>query len=135
MKLPRLIALALIAHLIATPVTSGMLVLCFGTDGHVAVESANSGLCCREWEATHQGDPDDLVESLELASGPCCNDVELSIEAASLTVPAQKVVPTSTVPLSTPVLSVPRCRTSAGTLPLSAESQVAVSLSTVVLRA
>ena len=77
MKLPRLIALALIAQLLAAPVASGMLVLCFGSDGHVAVESANSGLCCREWEATHQGDPDNLVVSLELSSGPCCNDVIL----------------------------------------------------------
>ena len=97
MKLPRIIALAVIAHLVATPVTSGILVLCFGSDGHVAVESANSGLCCREWVASHQGDPD-FVESLELASRPCCDDVELSIVAAALTVPVQKVIATSTIP-------------------------------------
>jgi hypothetical protein len=135
MRLDRLIALAVIAQLLAAPVASGMLVLCFGSDGHVAVESANADLCCREWDSAHQGVPGDLAATVEAASGLCCNDVALSMQAATLTGPAPKVVPASTVPFTAPALPVPGFRVSAGTVLLTAESPIAVSLRTVVLRA
>ena len=134
MKLSRLITLALIAQLLAAPLTSGMLVLCFGSDGHVAVEAANASLCCREWDAAHRGGPDNLLATIEPASGPCCNDVELSVGSATLTVPAQKVI-RSPVAGRVPVLASPLRTVSAGTFPLSTESPVAASLRTVVLRA
>lgn len=136
MKFGRLIAFVLIAQLLAAPATSGMLVLCFGSDGHVAVESASANLCCREWETAHQGTPDkDLPASIGPASGPCCNDVELSAESARLTVPSQKVIPASTLPCRVPVLASPLRTFSACTFPFSTESPVAASLRTVVLRA
>ncbi len=135
MKLGRIIPLALIAQLLAVPVSSGMLVLCFGSDGHVAVESANAGLCCQEWRAAHPGTPDDLAETLECASDPCCKDVELFVESATLTVPTRKGIAPHPLSLITPVLSVPCSRVSATAFPLAAESPVAVSIRTVVLRA
>jgi hypothetical protein len=135
MKLGRLIALALIAPLLAVPVSSGMLVLCFGSDGHVAVESANASLCCREWDTAHRGAPDNLLETLESASSPCCNDVGLSFDSATLSVLPQKVIPRSPVPCCIPFLASPLRTVSAGTFPLSTESPVAASLRTVVLLA
>ena len=135
MKLGRLITLALIAQLLAAPLTSGMLVLCFGSDGHVAVESANASLCCREWDTAHRGSPDIPLATLKPASGPCCTDVELSVESVTLTVPPQKVIPVPAVPGCIPVLASPVHTVSAGTFPLSTESPVAASLRTVVLRA
>ena len=135
MRLNRLIALALVAQFLAAPAAAGMLVLCFGSDGHVAVELANAGLCCREWRAAHQGTPNYLVETLECASDPCCNDVELFVESATLTVPTRKGIAPHPLPLITPGLSVPCSRVSATAFPLAAESPVAVSIRTVVLRA
>jgi hypothetical protein len=134
MNLSKLIAFALVAQLLAAPVTSGMLVLCFGSDGHVAVESSSAALCCREWESVHRASPGDLATNIESASGPCCNDVELSVESATLTVPLQKANPTAALPRSIPLLATPLCPASVGTFPLSTESPVAASLRTVVLR-
>jgi hypothetical protein len=136
MKVARLITFALIALLLAAPVTSGMLVLCFGSDGHVAVESASANLCCREWENAHRETPDeDLLTTIEPVSGPCCDDVDLSVESAALTVPTQKVIPASALPCSVPVLALPPHTASVGTFPLWTESPVAESLRTVILRA
>jgi hypothetical protein len=135
MMLPRLMTLALIVQLLSAPVTSGMLVLCFGSDGHVAVESASASLCCREWDEAHGIPAGDLPVKLESTSGPCCNDLELSIDSATLTVPAQKVVPASAVLCSVPVPALPLPSAAGGILPLSIESPVAASLRTVVLRA
>jgi hypothetical protein len=134
MNLWRLIILALMAQLLAAPATSGMLVLCIGNDGHVAVESASASLCCREWGATFREDPGDLLATFEAASSPCCNDVELSVESARLTVPSQKVIPISALPRRVPALASPLRQTSVGSFPLSTESPVAASLRTVVLR-
>jgi hypothetical protein len=133
MKLGRLIALALIAQLLVVPATSGMLVLCFGSDGHVAVESASESECCREWDTAHGESPDLDLPTIESASGPCCNDVGLSLESATLTAPVQKVVPASSLPCRVPVLASPLRAADPETLPPSAESSVAASLRTVVL--
>jgi hypothetical protein len=113
-----------------------MLVLCFGSDGHVAVETAGANICCREWETAHREDPDEkLPTTIGPASGHCCNDVALSVESATLTVPSQKVIPVPALPCSVPVPDSPLRAASADTFPLSTESPVAVSLRTVVLRA
>ena len=135
MMLLRLMTLALIAQLLAAPVTSGMLVLCFGSDGHVAVESASASLCCREWDDVHGMPAGDLPARLEPASGPCCNDLELSVDSATLTVPAQKVVPASAAFCCIPVPALSPPSAAAGIFPLSTESPVAASLRTVMLRA
>jgi len=135
MKLSRLIVLALIAQLLAVPVTSGMLVLCFGSDGHVAVESANASQCCREWDTAHGEDPGNHRSTIAPASGPCCNDVELSLEPARLIVPVQRAVPASFLPCRIPVLPSVQRTASVGTVPLSAESSIAASLRTVILLA
>ena len=136
MNLTKLTSFALIAQLLAAPLTSGMLVLCFGSDGHVAVESAGRSLCCREWKTSHEVI---LVESLATtivpASGPCCKDVELRVESARLTAPSQKVLPASELPRTVPVTESPLHRASAETFPVPTESPVAASLRTVVLRA
>ena len=134
MRIHRLIALALVAQLLAAPAAAGMLVLCLGSDGHVAVESASADLCCREWRAARQGTPLHLAQALESASGACCNDVALLIESTTPTVPTQKEIAPHPLPISTPVPYVPASKVSATTLPLSAESPVAVSIRTVVLR-
>jgi len=135
MMLLRLMTLAFIAQLLAAPVTSGMLVLCFGSDGHVAVESASASLCCREWDGAHAMPVGDLPARLEPASGPCCNDLELSVDSATLTVPAPKVVPASAALCCIPVPALPLPSATAGNFPLSTESPVAASLRTVILRA
>lgn len=135
MKLSNLIAFTLIAQLLAAPVTSGVLVLCFGSDGHVAVESASADLCCRDWESVHGASSGGLPATIESASAPCCNDVELSVESATLTVPPQKVIPTAAFPRCVPLLATPLRASSTGRFPLSTESPVAASLRTVVLRA
>ena len=134
MNFARLIVFALITQLLVAPATAGMLVLCIGSDGHMAVESANANLCCREWETARQAAPDDLVVNLEPAAGPCCDDVDLFVESATLTVAAQKVVPASALPCCGPVPASPLGAAYAGTSPPSTESPVAVSLRTVVLR-
>ena len=134
MNLWRIIIFAIMAQLLAAPATSGMLVLCIGNDGHVAVESASASQCCREWSATFREDPGDLLATFAAESGPCCNDVELSVESARLTVPSQKVIPASAFPRRVPALASLLRQTSVGTFLLSAESPVAASLRTVVLR-
>ena len=134
MNLWRLIILALMAQLLAMPATSGMLVLCIGNDGHVAVESASASLCCRQWDTAFGEDPDNLLATFEPASGSCCNDVELSVESVRLTVPPQKIIPTTALPCRILVLASPLRKAGAGTFPLSTESPVAASLRTVVLR-
>lgn len=136
MNLVKFIALALITQLLAAPLTSGMLVLCLGSDGHVEVESAGTNVCCREWETARQGAADGgLAASIVPASGPCCNDVELSVESATLTVPIQKVFPASALPYSVLRIDSTLCTASAVTFPRLTESPVAASLRTVVLRA
>jgi hypothetical protein len=136
MKLSRLITGALIAQLLAAPLASGMLVLCFGSDGHVAVESAGPNLCCSEWETAHHEAPDEgLPTTIVPASESCCNDVELSVESATLTLPTQKVLPASALPCSVPVAASHLRTDSADAIPLAAESPVAAALRTVVLRA
>jgi len=136
MKIAKLIAFALITQLLAAPLTSGMLILCFGSDGHVEVESAGTNLCCREWETTHQDAADEaLPTSIVPASGPCCNDVELSVQSATLTVPTQKVLPASVLPCSVLLMNASLRTAPADTFPLLTESPVTASLRTVVLRA
>ena len=131
----KLVGLALIAQLLGAPVTSGMLVLCVGSDGHVAVESVRADLCCREWESAHRAGRGDHPSAVESASGPCCDDVELSIEAATLTGPSPKLLAAGVLPCSVLLPGPPLRASSAGTFSLSTESPVAASLRTVVLRA
>jgi hypothetical protein len=135
MRLHRLIALALMAQLAAAPAAAGMLVLCVGSDGHVAVESADGGLCCEEWRAALPCRTDHPEQAIEPASGPCCDDVELLIGSAALTVPVQKLVPAASIPLSTPAPAAPSSGLSAATVPFSVESPISASHRTVVLRA
>jgi hypothetical protein len=136
MKVAKPIAFALITQLLAAPLTSGMLVLCFGSDGHVEVESAGTSLCCREWEKAHQDAGDEaLAASIVPASGPCCNDLELSVESATLTVPTQKVIPASVIPCSVLLTNASLRTAPTDTFPLLTESPVIASLRTVVLRA
>jgi hypothetical protein len=136
MKLVSLITGALIAQLLAAPLASGMLVLCFGSDGHVAVESAGPNHCCSEWEAArHETPGDGLPMTIAPASESCCNDVELSVESATLTIPTPNVLPASAVPCSVSVAASHLRTDSAGAIPLVAESPVAEALRTVVLRA
>jgi len=135
MRLDRLIALALMAQLASAPAAAGMLVLCVGSDGHVAVESADGGLCCEEWKAVDPCLTDHPETALEPASGPCCDDLELRIGSATLTVPVQKIGPAASIPVSTPISAAPSSGLSAATVPFSVESPVAVSHRTVVLRA
>jgi len=136
MKLARFIAFALIAQFLAAPLTSGMLVLCFGSDGHVDVESAGRNLCCRDWETAHRIVTDEALETFIVpASGPCCNDVELSVESATLTIPTQRVLPASVLPCGVLLMNAALRTVSAGTFPLETESPVTASLRTVVLRA
>lgn len=134
MRLDRLIALVLFAQILAVPVTSGMLVLCFGSDGHVAVESAGGSQCCREWEADRRESHVDLAKTVEPASGPCCRDMELLAESATLTVPPQKSSLMFVVLCSNLYLPAPCDAVSAAASLLPAESPVAVSLRTIVLR-
>jgi hypothetical protein len=135
MKIAKLISLAVIGLLLVAPIASGMFVLCFGSDGHVAVESANADRCCREWEAAHQELPGDCPATVGAASDLCCSDITLSAQAATLAGPAPKAVPAATVPFSIPALSAPTFRMSAGPVSLAAESPIAAALRTVVLRA
>ena len=135
MKLSRLIIGALIALLLAAPLTSGMLVLCIGSDGHVALESAGPNLCCSEWEAAHQETPDEgLPTTIVPASESCCSDIELSVAPATLSLCSQRVLAASALPCSVPTIESPQRTTSADIHPLPTESPVAASLRTVVLR-
>jgi hypothetical protein len=135
MRLHRLIGLVLVTQLLAAPVAAGMLVLCIGSDGHVSVEYADGGPCCREWRAARQRFLDHSGQTLEPATGPCCSDVELLIESATLTVSSQKLIPTASVQVSTPISLAPSSGIFAANLPFSAESPTAKSLRTVVLQA
>jgi len=131
----RLATLALALNLLAAPATSGMVVLCVGSDGHVAVESAGGTRCCEEWEAGRRDAPGDRGSRLEAAAGDCCRDVDLLLDSATLTVRAQKLIPSAIAYCSLPVPPAPQPLSSPAASLLSTETSVAASLRTVILRA
>jgi hypothetical protein len=137
MKPHGLISLALIAQLLAAPVTTGVFILCYGSDGHVAVESAGESDCCRAWKVTHHGVPggEGALAAIEPSSGPCCTDLALSIDPAMLTGCSQKFLPAVTSAAGGSGMTSSLRAGPAAPLPLPTESSVAASLRTVVLRA
>lgn len=136
MKRHGLISLALIVQLLAAPVTTGVFILCYGSDGHVAIESAGESGCCRAWKDAHRGlSAEGSPAAIEPSSGPCCTDLALSIDPAMLTGCSQKILPASEPAAFVSGIASSLRAGSVAPLPLPTESSVAASLRTVVLRA
>jgi hypothetical protein len=131
MKRTRLVIALLVAvPMLAASAQTGAVVLCFGSDGHVSVEAAD--ILSRCAESSHEEASESAHGTGCAACGPC-NDIELSIQAATLAGLSKKLTEPAPIILSEPVFSKPltRIATLTPTLPLA--SPTVVPLRTTVL--
>jgi hypothetical protein len=130
MKRTYLIALVLAGQMLAAS-AAGVLVLCLGADGHVAVETADASQRCADLPSPHQGTSELPRWAVDDDCGPC-NDVGLlrpvlagSSEKTKAAGPDGLRLPlASTQPLTGPV---------GVALSLPGDTPVAVSLRSIVL--
>ena len=124
------IALLAAVSMLGASVGPGALVLCFGSDGHVAVEPGDVLSRCAE--SRQQGSPEHGQEADCEACGPC-NDIALDAQSATLAGLSKNLTPTPPSVLSEPVSSRPLTRPATLAPTLVVALPAAVSLRTTVL--
>jgi hypothetical protein len=84
----------------------GVVVLCIGEDGHIAIETAGSGCCGHTLSAISKGDATAFIEDSSPASEDCgsCVDIPLSGGVAGSVTISKKANAWSSVPTAVSTL-------------------------------